>query len=193
MKYLLLLAFPTLLLVFIGWSSSSSVHQASGSATAAKHSSHSLSADTVDQYPVQKTEEEWKELLSWREYRVLRSGGTEIPFTNEYYDSKEEGIYYCGACGQPLYLSNTKFASGTGWPSFWEPISANAVDEKEDNILFMTRTEIVCSRCGSHIGHVFEDGPEPTGLRYCMNSQALDFEKADLDSISPAQLSLYKN
>jgi len=125
---------------------------------------------------VQKAEEEWKKQLTPEQYEVCRNKGTERPFTGEYYKSKETGIYKCVACGNALFDSNTKFDSGTGWPSFYKPLSEENVDAEEDSSYGMRRTEVMCSACGAHLGHVFPDGPKPTGLRYCINSVALKLD-----------------
>lgn len=124
-------------------------------------------------YPVQKSDSEWKERLAPEEYRVLRRAGTERAFTGRYHDSKDDGVYVCAGCGNPLFDSRTKYDSGSGWPSYYEPIRSEAVEEHEDRSMFAVRTEVLCSQCGGHLGHVFSDGPKPTGLRYCMNSAAM--------------------
>ena len=126
-----------------------------------------------------KTEDEWRRELTPEQYRVLRQSGTERAFTGAYWDNHEHGTYYCAACGAELFSSATKFESGSGWPSFHAPASEVSVDLRNDDSLGMTRTEVRCHSCGSHLGHVFDDGPPPTGQRYCMNSVALKFEKEE--------------
>ena len=128
-------------------------------------------------FPVKKTDAEWKKELTPEQYRVLRQAGTERPFTGIYTDNEKPGVYHCAACGAELFTSNAKFSSSCGWPSFDAAVKANTVVLRPDNSLGMTRTEVLCANCGSHLGHLFDDGPTATGMRYCINSEALKFEE----------------
>ncbi|MDA0786980.1 MAG: peptide-methionine (R)-S-oxide reductase MsrB [Proteobacteria bacterium] len=142
-------------------------------------SSDSDSKNAKTSERIEKTDEEWRQELTPEQYKIARQAGTEAPFTGKYHDSKDPGTFHCVCCGTPLFNSGKKFDSGTGWPSFWQPVSDDAVATKVDRAHGMVRNEVVCARCDAHLGHVFPDGPPPTGLRYCMNSASLDLKPED--------------
>jgi len=134
---------------------------------------------------MKKTEEEWKKQLDPETYKVLRKKATERPFTGKYLNNKEKGMYVCAGCGAPLFSSDSKYDSGSGWPSFWSAAEKDNIEEKPDHSLLMNRTEILCKQCGGHLGHVFDDGPQPSGQRYCVNSLSLGFRKNDEKKAAP--------
>ncbi|HXU44099.1 MAG TPA: peptide-methionine (R)-S-oxide reductase MsrB [Thermoanaerobaculia bacterium] len=160
-----------ILLVAVGFLAARGAARAAAAPT--PPSSEKKGAEVIQK--IEKTDAEWRKLLTAEQYQVLRKAGTERAFSGKYWNNHEKGTYRCAACALPLFLSTTKFESGTGWPSFWAPIDPRHVIEKSDVSFGMRRTEVLCARCGGHLGHVFDDGPKPTGLRYCMNSAALEF------------------
>ena len=162
-----------------GQSSASRIETAEQPETSATPEKAAAAGDLVfDGGKLERSDAEWKKLLTPAQYHILREEGTDYPYKSQYHNLKAKGDYFCAACHLKVFSSDTKFESGTGWPSFWQPANEKNVVEKEDRSLGEVRTEVECARCGSHLGHVFDDGPKPTGLRYCINGTALVFEKA---------------
>ena len=171
MKNIILIFFVTLLMACASFKNDAN----KASLSEFKETQCTENIDSLLKVKVEKTEDEWEKQLSKQEYYVLREKGTDRAFTGEYHDHHEHGTYTCNACGLPLFASNTKFESGTGWPSFYQPLKKECITEYEDNSYGWSRVEVTCGRCDGHLGHVFPDGPRPTNLRYCINSSSLDF------------------
>jgi peptide-methionine (R)-S-oxide reductase len=177
--YKQLLVLPVIAFSFIACMQGNKSEKAVAEAPGTMKQQPVLSLQDTTLKKVVKTDTEWKKVLTDNQYYILREKGTERPFQNEFNDNHEKGNYFCAACKLPLYSSETKFESGTGWPSFYTPINKNRVKEVIDKSLGMVRGEIICARCDGHLGHLFDDGPRPTGLRYCMNSGAMLFQKSE--------------
>lgn len=168
--------FTSILITVVFLISCSDVHNSNkGAKMSDKKIVERLKPDSTGK--VNLNDDEWRLVLTDEQYNVTRQCGTEPPFTGKYYNHKDQGVYLCSACGNELFTSKTKYDSGSGWPSFWSPINEENISTKKDTTLGMTRTELKCSRCDSHLGHIFEDGPDPSGLRYCINSASLIFQK----------------
>lgn len=177
-RYQQLLILPAVAFSFMACMQSNKKDQVTVETTTTKQQQLALSLTDTSLKKVAKTDAQWKKVLTDNQYYILRKQGTERPFQNEFNDNHKKGNYFCAACKLPLFSSKTKFNSGTGWPSFYAPINNNRVKEVVDKSLGMVRGEIVCARCDGHIGHLFDDGPNPTGLRYCMNSGAMLFQES---------------
>lgn len=174
MKPVLSLSLLSAALLAAGCGSSQVTNQAGANAST---NPPSATANSTTTNKVMKTDEEWKKELTPEQYRVLREKGTEASFSGAYWNTKDPGVYRCAGCGEVLFASDTKYDSGCGWPSFYAPTNSTVVATQTDRSLFMDRNEVLCAKCGGHLGHVFDDGPQPTGLRYCINSASLKFEK----------------